>query len=98
MAHNPEMRNKFNHGKRMYYNVKDEGAGDFWRYCKRVKKVWTEMGIENRVRVMNCMSGCDVNWVQVRFHHKDFARKEQSMESMLEFEKRYDDILRDGSR
>ena len=95
MTHNPGMRNKFNLRKRTYYNVKDEGLGNFWGYCKRVKKVWIEMGIENRVAVMNCMSGCDGNWVQVRFYHKYLAGKEQTMESMPEFEKRYDDILRD---
>ena len=94
---NPEMRNKYNHRRIIYYKIKDEGLDDFWKYRERAKKVWTEMGIENRVSVMNCMSGCDGNWVQVRFHHKNFTSEEQSWERMPEFEKKFNEIFGDGS-
>ena len=43
MTYNPEVRNKFNHRKIIYYNVKHEGLDDFWRYRNRAKKTWTEM-------------------------------------------------------
>ena len=55
------------------------------------------MGTENRVGVMNCMSGCDGNWVQVRFHREDFTIEAQSWERMPDFEKGYNDIFGDGS-
>ena len=97
MTYNPEVRNKFNHRRIIYYNVKDDGLDDFWRYRERAKRVWNEMGMKNRVGVMNCMSGCDGNWVQVRFHHKNFTSEEQSWERMPEFTKKYDAIFGDGS-
>lgn len=97
MTYNPEVQNKFNHRRIIYYNVKDEGLDDFWRYRERAKKIWTEMGMENRVGVMNCMSGCDGNWVQVRFHHKDFTNEAQSWERLPDFAKKYNEIFGEGS-
>tara|TARA_S200000501_G_scaffold75406_1_gene67194 strand:+ start:1123 stop:1860 length:738 start_codon:yes stop_codon:yes gene_type:complete len=97
MTYTPEVRNKFNHRRIIYYNVKDDGLDDFWRYRERAKRIWTEMNYENRVGVMNCMSGCDGNWVQVRFHHEDFASEARAWENLPKFAKKYNDIFGEGS-
>ena len=55
------------------------------------------MKMENRVGVMNCISGCDGNWVQVRFHHKDFTSEEEAWEKMPVFAETYNDLFGEGS-
>lgn len=97
MTYTPEVRNKLNHRRIIYYNVKDDGLDDFWRYRERAKRIWTEMNYKNRVGVMNCMSGCDGNWIQVRFHHEDFAGEAKAWENLPKFAKEYNSIFGDGS-
>jgi len=57
----------------IYYNYKDSGEQDFWRFRQRVKKAMVESGYGSAMNVLWCGSGCNGNWVQVRFHHDGFA-------------------------
>jgi len=57
----------------MYYNYKDSGEQDFWRFRRRVKIAMTESGYGSRMSVLVCTSGCEGNVVQVRFHHDGFT-------------------------
>ena len=57
----------------IYYNYKDSGEQDFWRFRGRVKKAMTESGYSSRMSVLVCNSGCIGNVVQVRFHHDGFV-------------------------
>ena len=97
MTYTPEVRNKLNHRRIIYYNVKDDGLDDFWRYRERAKRIWTEMNYKNRVGVMNCMSGCNGNWIQVRFHHEDFAGEAKAWENLPKFAEEYNSIFGEGS-
>jgi hypothetical protein len=56
----------------IYYNYKDSGEWDFWRFRQRVRKAMEESGYESAMNVLWCSSGCTGNWVQVRFHHDGF--------------------------
>ena len=57
----------------IYYNYKDSGEQDFWRFRQRVKKAMVETGYGSAMNVLYCASGCNGNWVQVRFHHDGYA-------------------------
>ena len=57
----------------IYYNYKDSGEQDFWRFRQRVKKAMVESGYGSAMNVLYCASGCNGNWVQVRFHHDGYA-------------------------
>ena len=57
----------------IYYNYKDSGEWDFWRFRQRVKRAMEESGYESAMNVLWCSSGCSGNWVQVRFHHDGFT-------------------------
>ena len=57
----------------IYYNYKDSGEQDFWRFRRRVKIAMTESGYGSRMSVLVCSSGCEGNVVQVRFHHDGFT-------------------------
>ena len=57
----------------IYYNYKDSGEQDFWRFRGRVKRAMIESGYPSRVSVLVCNSGCNGNVVQVRFHHDGFT-------------------------
>ena len=97
VTYTPKTQKRFNHRRVIFYNYKDSGEQDFWRYRERSKKIFEEMGYENRVGVMNCMSGCDGNWVQVRFHHKDFAGEANDWKDRPEFVKKYNELFGEGS-
>jgi len=97
MTYNPTVSKQVNHRRIIYYNVKDDKLNDFWRYRERAKKIWEEMEMENRVGVMTCLSGCDGNWVQVRFHHKDFTNEEEAWENMPAFAEAYNGLFGEGS-
>ena len=57
----------------IYYNYKESGTQDFWRFRQRVKKAMEESGYGSAMNVLYCQSGCNGNWVQVRFHHDGYA-------------------------
>jgi len=46
---------------------------------------------------MKYTSRCDGNWVQVRFHHKNFTSEEQSWLENARIRKKYNEIFGDGS-
>tara|TARA_B100000780_G_scaffold99397_1_gene69417 strand:+ start:153 stop:587 length:435 start_codon:yes stop_codon:yes gene_type:complete len=72
-SYSPENLERVDHRRIIYYNYQDSGEKDFWRFRERVKKAMTESKYGQRMSVFYCASGCDGNWVQVRFHHKNFA-------------------------
>ena len=57
----------------IYYNYKDSGEQDFWRFRQRVRKAIEASGYGSAMNVLWCSSGCSGNWVQVRFHHDGYA-------------------------
>jgi len=72
-THIPEPVNYEDLRRVIYYNYRDSGEKDFWRFRERVKKAMEASNYEHRMGVWVCQSGCDGNIVMVRFHHKDFA-------------------------
>ena len=73
MSYYVENKERVNHRRIIYYNYKDSGEKDFWRFRERVKKAMVASNFEQNMNVLYCNSGCDGNLVQVRFHHKNFA-------------------------
>ncbi len=73
MSYYNENTARVNHRRIIYYNYKDSGEQDFWRFRERVKKAMVASNYEQNMNVLYCNSGCDGNMVQVRFHHKNFT-------------------------
>ena len=73
LSHVPEGGQSGNLRRVIYYNYKDSGEQDFWRFRQRVKKAMVESGYGSAMNVLYCGSGCNGNWVQVRFHHNGYA-------------------------
>ena len=73
LSHVPEDSGNTNLRRVIYYNYKDSGEQDFWRFRQRVKKAMVESGYKSAMNVLGCTSGCNGNWVQVRFHHDGYA-------------------------
>ena len=57
----------------IYYNYKDSGEQDFWRFRQKVRKAMEASGYESAMNVLWCSSGCAGNWVQVRFSHDGYV-------------------------
>lgn len=68
-----ENNDRVNHRRIIYYNYKDSGEKDFWRFRERVKKAMAASNYGQNMNVLYCNSGCDGNVVQVRFHHENFT-------------------------
>ena len=75
MSYYNENKERVNHRRIIFYNFKDSGAKDFWRFRERVKKAMVASNTEHNMNVLYCNSGCDGNIVQVRFHHENFTGK-----------------------
>ena len=73
MSYYNENTERVNHRRIIYYNYKDSGEQDFWRFRERVKKAMVAANYQQNMNVLYCNSGCDGNVVQVRFHHKNFT-------------------------
>ena len=73
LSHVPEESGNTNLRRVIYYNYKDSGEQDFWRFRQRVKKAMVESGYGSAMNVLGCASGCNGNWVQVRFHHDGYV-------------------------
>ena len=73
LSHVPEESGNTNLRRVIYYNYKDSGEQDFWRFRQRVKKAMVESGYGSAMNVLGCASGCNGNWVQVRFHHDGYT-------------------------
>ena len=76
LSHTPENASGTDLRRVIYYNYKDSGEQDFWRFRQRVKKAMTESGYGSAMNVLWCSSGCSGNWVQVRFHHDGYVGQE----------------------
>ena len=72
-SYTPDDMSRVNHRRILYYKVKPGSVKDFWRYRTRLVKALKAAEWPQRVSTLNCASGCDGNWVQVRYHHKNFA-------------------------
>ena len=82
----------------IYYNYKDSGEQDFWRFRQRVKKSMEESGYGSRMSVFVCSSGCDGNWVQVRFHHDGFVGQAADYgEPLLAMIEKYNELYGDDA-
>ena len=82
----------------IYYNYKDSGEQDFWRFRGRVKRAMTESGYPSRVSVLVCNSGCNGNVVQVRFHHDGFVGQSSDYgEPLQNMIAKYNEIFGDES-
>ena len=42
----------------------------FWRYRTRLVKALKAAEWPQRISTLNCASGCDGNWVRVRYHQE----------------------------
>ena len=73
LSHVPEDSGNTNLRRVIYYNYKDSGEQDFWRFRQRVKKAMVESGYKSAMNDLGCASWCNGNWVQVRFHHDGYA-------------------------
>lgn len=73
LSYTPEGSDSADLRRVIYYNYKDSGEQDFWRFRQRVRKAMEESGYKSAMNVLWCASGCNGNWVQVRFHHDGFA-------------------------
>ncbi|MDG1247728.1 MAG: hypothetical protein P8N64_05155 [Flavobacteriaceae bacterium] len=76
LSHTPENSSGTDLRRVIYYNYKDSGEQDFWRFRQRVKKAMSESGYGSAMNVLWCSSGCSGNWVQVRFHHDGYVGQE----------------------
>ena len=79
----PEGYKRLNHRRVIIYKLIPGKEKDFWRYRTRLVNAMKEAGWKNRVGVMSCMSGCNGNWVMVRYHHKDLSSMQEENSNMF---------------
>ena len=72
MSHNVDSKDQ-NHTMALIYKFRDSGEQDFWRFRQRVKKAMVDSGYGSAMNVLWCASGCNGNWVQVRFSHDGYS-------------------------
>jgi len=82
-TYQPEDARTGNHRRVLYYKLKAEKEKDFWRYRTRLKAALKASGWPSRVGVMNCQSGCNGRWVQIRYHHESFAGEAKDNQDMF---------------
>jgi hypothetical protein len=82
----------------IYYNYKDSGEQDFWRFRQRVRKAIEASGYGSAMNVLWCSSGCSGNWVQVRFHHDGYAGQSSDYgEPLQNMIQKYNEMYGGGS-
>ena len=79
----PEGYKRLNHRRVIIYKLIPGKEKDFWRYRTRLVNAMKEAGWKNRVGVMSCTSGCNGNWVMVRYHHKDLSSMQEENSNMF---------------
>jgi len=88
LSYTPEGSDSADLRRVIYYNYKDSGEQDFWRFRQRVRKAMEESGYGSAMNVLWCASGCNGNWVQVRFHHDGYAGQDsdygEPLQAMIE--------------
>ena len=78
-TYSPEGAERVDHRRILYDKLKPGKEKDFWRYRTRLVKALEAANWPNRVSTLNCNSGCDGNWVMVRYHHKDFLKTKMKL-------------------
>ena len=82
----------------IFYNYKASNSQDFWRFRQRVAKAMEASDHPSRMSVFYCASGCDGNWVQVRFHHDSFvAQSETNGEPLQNYIAKYNEMYGDDA-
>ena len=89
----PEDNKPLIHRRVIFYQYKDGHGSNFWRFRERVKKALEKINYGQRVSVLRCISGCDGNLVQLRFHHKDFKDEAGFSEIRPKIKSAYDEIF-----
>ena len=85
----------------MFYNYKDSGEQDFWRFRIRQAEARAAMGddqINSAMHVMNCASGCDGNWVAIFFTYESFEhQREINANELPKLVEKYNEMFGGGS-
>ena len=79
----PEGYKRLNYRRVIIYKLIPGKEKDFWRYRTRLVNAMKEAGCTNTVGVMSCMSGCNGNWVMVRYHHTDLSSMQEENSNMF---------------
>ena len=82
-TYQPEEARTGNHRRGLHYKLIPGKERDFWRYRTRLKAALKASGWPSRVGVMNCQSGCNGRWVQIRYHHESFAGEAKDNQEMF---------------
>ena len=91
-SYSPEKVESMNHRRVLYYKIVPGKAKHFWRYRTRLVKALAAGGWPNIVEVMNCQSGCNGAWVQVRYYHKNFEGEAADNQMFEQVVKEYNAI------
>ena len=85
----------------MFYNYKDSGEQDFWRFRERQAKARAAMGddqLDSAMNVMVCGSGCDGNWVAIFFSYESFeAQRQINQDGLPKLRDMYNELYGGGS-
>jgi len=85
----------------MFYNYKDEGEVDFWRFRERQAKARAALGedqLDSAMNVMVCSSGCNGNWVAIFFSYESFeAQRNINQEGLPKLVEKYNEMFGGGS-
>ena len=82
-TYQPEDATPVNHRRVLFYKLKPGHENDFWNYRTRLKKALIAVNWPGRVGVMNCQSGCNGNWVSVRYHHRNYEMEAEENSAMF---------------
>lgn len=88
----PENAEPMNHRRVLFYKLIPGKEKHFWRYRTRLVKALAAANWPNRVQVMNCQSGCNGSWVQVRYYHKNFAGEAEDNSQFGKVVEAYDEL------
>ena len=101
LSHVPEDSGNTNLRRVIYYNYKDSGEQDFWRFRERQAKARAAMGddqLDSAMNVMVCGSGCDGNWVAIFFSYESFeAQRQINQDGLPKLRDKYNELYGGGS-
>ncbi len=80
-SYTPVNSPRVNHRRVLIYKIKAGMGDDFWRYRTRLVKALESAKWPKSVITLNCISGCDGDWVQVRYHHENFEDEYETIEN-----------------
>ena len=89
----PENAEPMNHRRVLIYKLIPGKEKHFWRYRTRLVKALAAADWPNRVQVLNCQSGCNGSWVQVRYYHKNFAGEAEDNGMFNKVVEAYDEMF-----